>query len=350
MGVNGSSGSREICIAPSTVVNSPFITSDKICNDDQLVDSNNIKMTPAQCRSRRGGYIVPSEVQATDVGVLKQTKNDGWTAVGNTIESAVTASLQLGRQSISMVEGLIEKGQMSTQSHFGLAADSTALQTLYDAELIGAKSWGLNSGSQSVMFPRDGSLILGGYDDASLASQFFEFPVKEKLHDRFCPLQVTITGLVATIENANKSASSAIIGDSNPLDVCVEPYDNLFRMPEGYLTLFKSFFRDFTLHPDEPVGPEEYQNMLLNLEPGIVYPTSAGDFNATLRITINGTNGQLTVDVPPHEFQRPLRGLDKDGNVVLDTAYNELQMYGLPPSANGPVIGKALLSQLYLFV
>jgi hypothetical protein len=81
----------------------------------------------------------------------------------------------------------------------------------------------------------------------------------------------------------------------------------------------------------------------LNLEPGIVYPSSSGDFNATLRFTINN---ELTVDIPHYELERPLRVLDTDGNPVLDMNYNELQIYATPAPEDGPVVGKAFLSQV----
>lgn len=124
-------------------------------------------------------------------------------------------------------------------------------------------------------------------------------------------------------------------------------YDNLFRMPQQEANDIRDLIKDVTKYAGDPILPAAYQDILLNLEPGIVYPKSAGEFNMTMRITINN---ELTVQVPHYELQRPLRGLDKDGKVVSNDAYNELQIYGDNPAENSPVIGKAVLSQLYLFV
>ncbi|KAK0624929.1 hypothetical protein B0T17DRAFT_462990, partial [Bombardia bombarda] len=335
-------------MVPSTVVNSTFLTTSEVCEGDNLKDDTGLLTTLNQCRSRRGGFVTRSVLSTAPIDGLSQL-NKGWVGFGNVISYASSATLQLLTQSVTVVEGLITGGQMSTTSHMGLAAGSTLLDGLKKANLIGARSWGLNSGSQSVLFPRDGSLVLGGYDQASLAGPLFEYNVAipDLLNNRYCPLQITITQLTLEIKTPNSSASQPIITNSNKLPVCVEPYDNLFRMPEPILDQVQAFFKQHTSHLEDPVLPAAYSNKILNLEPGIVYPSSAGQFNATLRFTIN--NG-LTVDIPSYEFQRPLRGLDANGSVVLDPDYNELQIYGSPAPEDGPVVGKAFLSQLYLFV
>ena len=92
-----------------------------------------------------------------------------------------------------------------------------------------------------------------------------------------------------------------------------------------------------------PVQPSEYADTLLNLEPGLVYPTIAGELNATLRLTINENQ---TVDIPLHEVQRPLRGLNPEGGYTTSSEFSELQIYGVPAEGYATVLGKAFLSQV----
>lgn len=94
--------------------------------------------------------------------------------------------------------------------------------------------------------------------------------------------------------------------------------------------------------------PTDYQNSLLNIEPGLVYPSSIKDLNVTLRITITDLSGgqPQTVEIPFHELQRPLRGLDSKGVVVSDNNYTEIQIYKDGTANNAAVLGRAFLSQV----
>jgi len=96
----------------------------------------------------------------------------------------------------------------------------------------------------------------------------------------------------------------------------------------------------------------DYADSLVNLEPGLVYHSDAGQFNTTLRFTLKpkGSKDSLTIEIPQYEFQRPLKGLDQDGAVKVDTNYTELQIYGEPAAGDAAVLGKVFLSQVYLFV
>jgi len=119
-------------------------------------------------------------------------------------------------------------------------------------------------------------------------------------------------------------------------------YDNLFRLPNATLQDIIGQIRKFIPASQGPLPASNYSH-LYNLEPGLVYPSSAGDLDPTLRISL--LNGP-TITIPTHEIIRPLRGLDQSGAMVLDTGYNEVQIYGNPAPEDGPVMGKALLSQV----
>jgi len=345
----------EICLAPSTTVNSTFLVDASLCSDSQLDMSSEpgqggVVMTSQQCRSRRGGFVDRNSLSPADPEGLKGL-NPGW-SIFNNISAAASATLQLLDDRVTDIVGLITSGQKSTQSHMGLASASTLLGKMKEAGLIGALSWGLNSGSQSTMFPRVGSLIFGGWDRGSLAGPYFDYPVaRGPLEGRWCPLQVLITGLSLNIRNTTQE----IVSPANKWDACIEPsvyphpirdrtpadvrfsYDNLFRVPKNTLDQFKGLLKG------PLVDPATYKSSLLNVEPGIVFSKDTADLNATLRFTINYTQ---TVEVPFYEVQRPLRGLDPNGVPVVNSEYNELQIYGTPAEGDAPVLGKAFLSQV----
>ncbi len=87
--------------------------------------------------------------------------------------------------------------------------------------------------------------------------------------------------------------------------------------------------------------PDEYKDTLNNLEPGLVY--ASGSFNGTMTVILEDG---MKVEIPNYELWRPLRGLDSDGNIILHSHYNELQVYGNPSLLDAPVLGKAFLSQV----
>jgi hypothetical protein len=116
-------------------------------------------------------------------------------------------------------------------------------------------------------------------------------------------------------------------------------------MPETMVNDVEEFFKAVTGYGGDAVDPSVYKDNLLNLEPGLVYPASAGSFEGTMRLTLED---KLTVDIPFYELLRPLRGLDENGSLVLHPEYNELQVFREEAPGDAPVLGKAFLSQVLL--
>jgi hypothetical protein len=102
-------------------------------------------MTPAQCRSRRGGYVTRSALPSASTNGL-DVLNPGWVSLmavdtSTPFQYAVQASLQMRDAAVTgMVEGLITQSQQHTTSRLGLAEQSALLQTLKNSSLIGARS------------------------------------------------------------------------------------------------------------------------------------------------------------------------------------------------------------------
>lgn len=339
-------GANELCFVPSTVLNDTFLTATDLCASTEMLTVHGIPLTLAQCASRRGGLVAPSELKGAQTSSL--VFNPAWTSLRNPIDGAAEITMRLFRQTLTMTSGLILSGQNSSASHLGLATNSTFLRVLKENGLIASLSWGLNVGSQSVQRPRGGSLVLGGWDQASMASSsFYEFDIANtKIQNRECPLQVKITGLTMSVKTGNGTNTKNIFSEATGINACIEPYDNLFRLPDETLSTLRDYVNQIAGSRVKFLGPGEYSKRLVNLEPGLVFPAGV-DFNATLRFVINDN---MTIDVPHYEFQRPLRGLDENGTIVLDPSFHELQIYGDPAPLNAPVLGKAFLSQVYLFV
>ena len=125
--------------------------------------------------------------------------NPNWTRFGNEINKTARPTLEVVDEKISMPVALITAGQNSGASHLGLALESVFLRTLKDEGLIAARSFALDVGSQSIAFPRRGSLILGGYDRSSFIASSTSYPVTESLNDRSCPFKVFVTDISLSV-------------------------------------------------------------------------------------------------------------------------------------------------------
>ncbi|TVY74953.1 hypothetical protein Focb16_v004398 [Fusarium oxysporum f. sp. cubense] len=228
--------SDSVCGMTSTVVNSTLIQSSDVCSNKWLTlasGSTRVKMTAAQCRSRRGGFINRDDVPAASSDALSTLSNlnPGWVNItkedtDTPFQYAVETDLRMQDQSVTMLQGLISEGQQHTMSHIGLAETSTLLQSLKDAKLIRAKSWGLDAGSQSFTAPRNGSLVLGGYDASSIGEGWFsyEIPKSNLVRERSCPLQVQITQMELDVQvGQNKIPVERPVTGGSPLAACIEP-------------------------------------------------------------------------------------------------------------------------------
>ncbi|KAJ3469889.1 hypothetical protein MRS44_003954 [Fusarium solani] len=297
-----------VCGMTSTVVNSTLIQSSEVCSDEWLtVSSIRVNMTKAQCRSRRGGFIFRDDVPTAPSDALSTLSNlnPGWVNITKAdtttpFQHGIQATLQMRDKSVTMLEGLISQGQQHTMSHIGLAETSTLLHSLKDAGLIGAKSWGLDSGSQSFAAPRNGSLVFGGYDDSSFDGGWFTYPIPKSnmVRERTCPIQVQITQMSFRVKVGQDTPQvNTPVSGGNPLTACIEPsvYNTHppDRFPKPYLDTIKGMLRDgeLLMDPSQVTG-------LYTIEPGLVYNASA---NISVSMTFTIGNG-LTVEIPSYEL------------------------------------------------
>jgi hypothetical protein len=157
--------------------------------------------------------------------------NPGWARfmsadTNQPFQYAVAAPLRLLDHEITLTQGLISEGLLGTNSHLGLAEDSTLLHALKEANLIRTRSWSLDAGSQSYLQPRNGSLVLGGYDAANIDGDFHfthNIIAGGMVDNRACPLQITLADLTLTVEGLKGSVSWNYTDRAQKLTVCLEP-------------------------------------------------------------------------------------------------------------------------------
>ena len=214
---------RALCLTPSTVVDNTLLIATNICDG-----TGSQNLTKAQCRSYHGGTFdlaaagtsfrnvsVTSEGLPADLGWTKfnpQYTVAGQTSIGLVANDAIS----------NMTVVVITEGVNFTAGHVGLGKESVLLHRLKETKQIPSIGFGLNAGSQSIRNPRDGNLVLGGYDSASITSSFHEYPMNysDTLAGRHCPLQIHIQGLQLLMEGR---APIQLLGDGDGHLACIEP-------------------------------------------------------------------------------------------------------------------------------
>lgn len=75
----GVGGAFQVCAVPSILVNSTLLQTSEICSEEWL-RVGNMTMTPAQCRSRRGGFVNRQALPSAPVDGLDRL-NPGWVSI-----------------------------------------------------------------------------------------------------------------------------------------------------------------------------------------------------------------------------------------------------------------------------
>jgi len=218
-----SSPAQFLCLAPSTVVNVTLVIDSGFCQ-------NFPNITEAQCESLCGNTYNPS-IAGTSFKSLSPNDilaaNLVWTELSTDPLLAGNTSLSLPPSDIlsNFSIGIITNGDHQNVGHLGLANSSYFLQDAISNGLIPANGFGLNAGSQSVLAPRDGSLVLGGYDLASVATEFTNYTIGgETANKRDCPFQVTISSLILRFPITGGPPSDVeIISPGEYIPACIEP-------------------------------------------------------------------------------------------------------------------------------
>jgi hypothetical protein len=214
------SPSQSLCLCPSTVVNNTAIMAGNICNNDPSMG------TLAQCVSDRGGVFNPNDT-TSDFKIFSTDNlvpDNEWDTFNAPFGGAANTTIQFA-SNLSLPAfpvALVLDAPNSSISQLGLANNSVFLHQAVKAGLSAVAGFGLLAGSQSVSNPRDGHLILGGYDAASLAGPFHTYPMSNTTHagSRVCSLQVEVETLI--LRRPNKPDVDLVTGGT-PMYSCIEP-------------------------------------------------------------------------------------------------------------------------------
>ena len=109
---------------------------------------------------------------------------------------------------------------------------------------------------------------------------------------------------------------------------CIEPLDNLFRLPGTVTDLFQE-------HTGLRNDPSLVSNELLVVEPGLTFNSS---FNGTLRFTLK--NGPV-VEIPNEELAQQLRGIDQTGKRVLQNNVTVVNIFNETAPEGTAVLGES---------
>ncbi|KAJ9419686.1 hypothetical protein QL093DRAFT_2565686 [Fusarium oxysporum] len=181
----------------STAVNSTLIQLSDVFSDRWLTltsGSTHVTIISAQYRSRRGGFV--------DRGDWKAASSEALSSLSGDIDTPF--------------QYVVETGLRIQDHHIGFAESSKLLQPLKN----------LDAGPQSFTAPRNGSLVLGGYDASNFMGGWFSYSISKLnlVSKRSCPFQVQITAMESTTQvGRNKMLVEKPMGGANPLTACIEP-------------------------------------------------------------------------------------------------------------------------------
>jgi hypothetical protein len=213
---------QNVCLTPSTVVDNTLLVSKNICAPGNLQN-----MTQAQCRSYHGGTFDLTAAGSSFHSLSTTTslpEDPGWETFNPpyTVAGGTNLDLVSNLAIPNMTVVVITEGINFTAGHLGLGKDSVILRHLKDSNKIPSLGFGLNAGSQSSQNPRNGNLVLGGYDSASVTSSFYTYPMNysDTLAERHCPLQVHIQRLQLLLDGQDPYE---LIGIGDGHAACIEP-------------------------------------------------------------------------------------------------------------------------------
>jgi hypothetical protein len=143
-----------------------------------------------------------------------------------------------------------------------------------------------------------------------------------------CSLQVVVEQLNLSHQGFEDVTLSS---EGTPMTCCVEPLDDMLRLPSNVIELFQS---SMNWHNDTSVP-----NSLYIVERGLYYNTS---FNGTLKFSLK--DGPV-IEIPDYELAQPLRGIDPNEVWVLQNNITAVNIFYQDAPEGTAVLSKVFLSQ-----
>jgi hypothetical protein len=331
---------QRVCLVPSTVVNSTLVSQYSLCVKSNTLASN-------QCESLRGGFY--NETLSTTwtesaIGDYNDTRSnptwDHFNAPGLTKVGFETLKFP-GGTDVALYGAGVALNQFGNNSNAGMIGLGKSSVFLDDAVLQNkspSRSWSLDSGSLSLVKPRNGELVIGGYNKGRLDGSFRWSNISDMSGDRPCPLRTVIKDIRVLLPNGTEFPLKSSAED---ITACIEPYDNLFRFTTGMLLNWKQITGFDETLMNTYTNPAQ-QNLSFT-EFGLPY----ADQNAlewSLRITLD--TGYSTT-LPHYEMQRPLLGWNVKGDKEAVPDITNVAILNAPTEQGEvPTLGKIFLSRV----
>jgi len=334
---------QRVCLIPSTVVNSTLVSQYSLC-----VKSNTLVMN--QCESLRGGFFNENSsstwTEADAANYNDSRSNPTWdhfNAPGFTKVGFETLRFP-GNDVVLYGAGvaLNQFGNNSNAGMIGLGKDSVFLQDAVHQQMSPSKSWSLDSGSLSLVKPRNGELVVGGYNKARVDGSFRWSNISDMSGDRPCPLRTTIKDIKVQLPDGT---TYPLKSSAEDITACIEPYDNLFRFTTGMLLNWKAItgFNQTLLQ----VYSEQTDQGLSFTELGLPYIAESA-LEWSLSITLD--NGYSTT-LPHYEIQKPLLGWNARGEKEAVPGITNIAILDTPTgSGEVPTLGKIFLCRVSCIV
>ncbi|KAK6220078.1 hypothetical protein QIS74_05580 [Colletotrichum tabaci] len=219
------------------------------------------------------------------------------------------------------------------KSAVALGPNSSTLESFVRNGLAPAGSFSIDYGSTSERYPRDGQLVVGGYNEARFNdSKVTRFPMWGANAPVPCPLQVVVSDILLT----NKDGDHSLFDPGVRVAACIDTVQNSF-------TLTPSMFSKF-----QKLGNRTESDGQAFAESD--FPADREPLLGSL--TIKLSNGYTSV-IPHYELVNHVRGTDARGRyaVLNNSRISTTVASGLSDLGdNIPILGGVFLSQNYLHV
>ncbi|KAK0738915.1 hypothetical protein B0T18DRAFT_492768 [Schizothecium vesticola] len=286
---------------------STLLSNTRVRNPFDCADGRSI----IECKGQAGGVYDPAEgtfepaytEKDWDVLTVDPHPNDGtFVTPGYDNATFVDAGIHLPRLPLQIWANT----NRFNRSALGLGRSSSLLHRLLAANLIPTLPFSLDYGSRSESRPRDGQLILGGYNATRRTSAgAARFNLSAFSAPAPCPLQVLLSDVLLT-DYVTGVSSSLFKDPGASVAACVDPLQNAFAFTPAMFTKWQD------LTGWIPYDGSNYSQQ--------TYPADREARMGTLTIKLAGAGGYESV-VPHWELVSHERGNDTNGVYrVLNTS------------------------------
>lgn len=223
------------------------------------------------------------------------------------------------------------------ESGLPLGQNSSFLAVVTEVRVAPSSLWGLDVGDRSLS-PRDGKLIVGGYDQSRFTENLSTFPIGDWTQQP-CPLQVTvkdlryISGTDVSLTLPTGSPNLLTRSKISSMIACVEPFQQRFTFLPSTV---KNLIQVWALENYSPTD--------------LTFPS---DSKPSGHLEIGLDNGYITT-IPNNYLFTPKRGSDENGQyVITNSSITETGIaYNVDDSDEDttPILGGLYLTFNYLIV